>query len=192
MSDIEKLKSDLAVMKEFGMSSMGVSVSDLEALIAAYDSQAAAPAPQAVVVPPELEVLRHNVRYAIADLHTRMSRSYHAEPTKRISFMDMDAVHEHVKRLGIGGCLDGAEAVLAAGPIEPSAALASSPVAQQQNEDTARLDWLDQKGEKYGFEDYHEGNRWIIDGPFANLRKAIDACRVAAPSTASPSNMEKP
>ena len=40
--------------------------------------------------------------------------------------------------------------------------------------DAERLDWLDQQGEAYGVHE-HEGNRWLIDGPFKSLRVAIDA-----------------
>lgn len=40
--------------------------------------------------------------------------------------------------------------------------------------DAARLDRLEMECEAYGT-DVHEGNRWVIDGPFATLRDAIDA-----------------
>lgn len=40
--------------------------------------------------------------------------------------------------------------------------------------DAARLEWLDKQVEAYGFEDIHEGNRWVIDGPYRDLRHAID------------------
>ena len=40
--------------------------------------------------------------------------------------------------------------------------------------DVARLDWLDRQVEAYGME-VHEGNRWVVDGPFNNIRKGIDA-----------------
>ena len=46
-------------------------------------------------------------------------------------------------------------------------------------EDAERLDWLDQQCEAYGFQDIHEGNLWEISGPYANVRKAIDAERAA-------------
>jgi hypothetical protein len=46
-------------------------------------------------------------------------------------------------------------------------------------EDAARLDWLDQQCEAYGFQDIHEGNRWEISGAYANVRDAIDAERAA-------------
>lgn len=46
-------------------------------------------------------------------------------------------------------------------------------------EDAARLDWLDQQCEGYGFQDSHEGNRWEISGPYANVRQAIDYERAA-------------
>lgn len=41
--------------------------------------------------------------------------------------------------------------------------------------DAARLDALDLLKESYGFQDMHEGNRWKIEGPFRNVREAIDA-----------------
>jgi len=41
--------------------------------------------------------------------------------------------------------------------------------------DAERLDRLDLECEAYGFEDTHEGNRWVIDGPFRTVRDAIDA-----------------
>jgi len=53
---------------------------------------------------------RELVRAAIVDLFQRMEKSYSAEPTRRITIMDMDAVFAHVKALGLGGCLDGAAA----------------------------------------------------------------------------------
>lgn len=40
--------------------------------------------------------------------------------------------------------------------------------------DAERLDWLDQQSESYGFQDIHEGNRWLIEGPFSSLHAAID------------------
>ena len=57
-----------------------------------------------------------------------------------------------------------------------------SPTAQAAEsvlEDAARLDWLDQQCEAYGFQGIHEGNRWEINGPCANVRVAIDAERAA-------------
>ena len=41
--------------------------------------------------------------------------------------------------------------------------------------DADRLDRLDALCEAYGFQDIHEGNRWMIDGPFRTVRDAIDA-----------------
>lgn len=46
---------------------------------------------------------------------------------------------------------------------------------QQGGGDAARLDWLNQQGVAYGFEDLHEGTCWTMEGPFANVRTAIDA-----------------
>lgn len=48
-------------------------------------------------------------------------------------------------------------------------------VAKALRTDTERLDWLDNQYESYGFENYHEGNRWILEGPFNTVREAIDA-----------------
>ena len=39
--------------------------------------------------------------------------------------------------------------------------------------DVERLDLLDRQGEAYGTHE-HEGNRWLIEGPFKSLRAAID------------------
>lgn len=52
--------------------------------------------------------------------------------------------------------------------------------ADSVQEDAARLDWLDQQCEGYGFQDIHEGNRWEISGPYANVRQAIDYERAAS------------
>ena len=51
--------------------------------------------------------------------------------------------------------------------------------ADSVQEDAARLDWLDQQCEGYGFQDIHEGNCWEISGPYANVRQAIDYERAA-------------
>lgn len=40
--------------------------------------------------------------------------------------------------------------------------------------DVRRLDKLDALCEAYGFEGIHEGNRWMIEGPYRNVRVAID------------------
>lgn len=45
--------------------------------------------------------------------------------------------------------------------------------------DAERLDRLDIECEAYGCEDIHEGNRWMIDGPFRTVRDAIDAAMAA-------------
>ena len=41
--------------------------------------------------------------------------------------------------------------------------------------DAERLNKLDAIGYGYGFEDMHEGNAWLIAGPFPDIRAAIDA-----------------
>lgn len=51
-------------------------------------------------------------------------------------------------------------------------------VAELRN-DAERLDWLDREKWAYGFADVHEGNRWEIEGPFKNVRAAIDTARAA-------------
>lgn len=52
------------------------------------------------------------------------------------------------------------------------------PYAMEQIEalrkDADRLDRLEIECEAYGT-DIHEGNRWVVDGPFATVRDAIDA-----------------
>lgn len=46
--------------------------------------------------------------------------------------------------------------------------------------DAERLDTLDGLGYSYGFEDMHEGNRWVIEGPFKSVRDAIDDAKTNA------------
>jgi len=46
--------------------------------------------------------------------------------------------------------------------------------------DAARMDFLDSIGAAYGFEDTHEGNRWMVDGPFSSVRAALDALKGGA------------
>ncbi|MFN4121310.1 hypothetical protein [Acidovorax sp.] len=70
-------------------------------------------------------------------------------------------------------CYAEVRAMLSAAPTPPAQA------ADSVLEDAARLDWLDQQCEAYGFQDIHEGNRWEISGPYANVRVAIDAERAA-------------
>ena len=43
--------------------------------------------------------------------------------------------------------------------------------------DAERLDLLDKTRTAYGFEGEHLGNAWSIDGPFNNVRAAIDAMK---------------
>ena len=68
--------------------------------------------------------------------------------------------------------------------------LAAQPTTTAQpdsvQEDAARLDWLEQQCEAYGFQDIHEGNRWEIGGAYANVREAIDAERAASKQGATP------
>lgn len=48
------------------------------------------------------------------------------------------------------------------------------PATDADRRDAERLDWLDRQVESYGFEGIHEGNRWVIDGPYRDIRQAID------------------
>jgi hypothetical protein len=41
------------------------------------------------------------------------------------------------------------------------------------DEDSRMLSWLNSQGEAYGFENYLEGYRWTVDGPFTDVRSAI-------------------
>ena len=43
--------------------------------------------------------------------------------------------------------------------------------------DAERLDLLEKTRVAYGFEDMHEGNTWYVEGPFNNVRAAIDAMK---------------
>jgi hypothetical protein len=61
--------------------------------------------------------------------------------------------------------------------LSAAAALAKQVPAQEQDEDTELLNWFDQQREAYGTEGYHEGNRWIMDGPFYDLRHALRECK---------------
>lgn len=49
--------------------------------------------------------------------------------------------------------------------------------------DAERLDWLDGQGEAYGFGDIHEGNSWLVEGTYGNIRQAIDHERAAMRAT---------
>jgi|GEM_PF-3492462 len=40
--------------------------------------------------------------------------------------------------------------------------------------DSERLDWLETQCQGYGFEGEHEGNRWVVDGPYRTVRIGID------------------
>jgi len=54
------------------------------------------------------------------------------------------------------------------------AAAQSQPLVEPT--DTQMLDWFDGQSESYGFEDEHHGNRWVMDGPFRDLRTALREC----------------
>lgn len=46
---------------------------------------------------------------------------------------------------------------------------------EELRKDAERMDRLEMECEAYGSQDIHEGNRWVVDGPFATVRDAIDA-----------------
>jgi len=56
------------------------------------------------------------------------------------------------------------------------AALALAP-AQKLAEDTELLNWFDQHRTAYGFEGIQEGNEWLMNGPFPDLRSALRECK---------------
>jgi hypothetical protein len=47
------------------------------------------------------------------------------------------------------------------------------------NQDSERLDFLSRLYEPYGFEGEHLGNRWLLEGPFRDIREAIDSYHTA-------------
>ncbi|WP_225773286.1 hypothetical protein [Pseudomonas sp. Marseille-Q5115] len=55
---------------------------------------------------------------------------------------------------------------------------------EARRRDAERLDRLDAACEPYGFEEVHEGNRWLLDGPFRTVRDAIDSLPDAEPAMA--------
>lgn len=57
----------------------------------------------------------------------------------------------------------------------PATILALLQHVRELKADAERLDSLDKLCEAYGFEGVHEGNRWVIDGPFRSIRDAIDS-----------------
>lgn len=57
----------------------------------------------------------------------------------------------------------------------PATILALLQHVRELKADAERLDSLDKLREAYGFEGVHEGNRWVLDGPFRNVRDAIDS-----------------
>lgn len=97
----------------------------IQSLIASYRALAGRAAPS---VPDVTAEYRSKVAAAMTDLHSRMMQSYAAEPSRRITFMDMDALHAHVAALGVGGCLDNPGAYeVSVQPVAPPAP--SVPVA---------------------------------------------------------------
>jgi hypothetical protein len=126
-------------------------------------ARAAAPAPQAVVVPPELPPLPRS---------EGVIEGYYGVD-------------------GDWGSVDGYTADQMRAYALQYAALASSPVAQQQNEDTARLDWLGQAAEGAHISLCFEidggvhctvepvGGEAVAGRNKNTIREAIDAARAA-------------
>jgi hypothetical protein len=62
-------------------------------------------------------------------------------------------------------------------PAAPATQRQAEPVASAADEvtDAQRLAWLETQKTPYGFQDLHEGNRWVVEGAYGTLRQAIDA-----------------
>jgi hypothetical protein len=60
----------------------------------------------------------------------------------------------------------------------PALDAAIADAIEPYRKDAERLDWLEQQGHAYGFHGMHEGNRWVVEGPFATLRQLADAAKV--------------
>jgi hypothetical protein len=82
-----------------------------------------------------------------------------------------------VQFYGIGGEFGAGERYFRA--ASPAFILALLAERAELVKDRGRLNSLDQLGYAYGFQDMHEGNRWEIDGPFSDVRKALDAMQAA-------------
>lgn len=63
----------------------------------------------------------------------------------------------------------------------PATILALLAERAELKRDADRLNKLDSIGYAYGFEDMHEGNRWMIDGPYRDIRTAIDDMQETKP-----------
>lgn len=65
--------------------------------------------------------------------------------------------------------------------VEPLYATPPTPTHDEAGvrADVGRLDWLDTQRGSYGTDDVHEGNAWVIEGPFNTIREAIDSERAA-------------
>ncbi|HGO9515751.1 hypothetical protein [Pseudomonas aeruginosa] len=74
------------------------------------------------------------------------------------------------------GCIDSIPC-----PISALYELAERLIAAEA--DVERLNKLDALCEAYGFEGIHEGNRWMIDGPYRDIRAAIDCIKPAMERT---------
>jgi hypothetical protein len=66
-------------------------------------------------------------------------------------------------------------AMLAARPTDHGLELVDSKELAELRKDAARLDALGNLCEGYGSADCHEGNRWMIDGPYSCVRDALDS-----------------
>jgi len=74
----------------------------------------------------------------------------------------------------LGGDLGTVEKIKQALATTPAEALKE---LAELREDRARLDVIDALMEGYGTEGILEGNRWIIDGPFRDIRHAADVIK---------------
>lgn len=95
-----------------------------------------------------------------------------AEEAKHAARLASQTFYAHIAADHLGA-MDAAIDALAA--LVPQA-------AEEVARDAARLDWLDREKWAYGFADVHEGNHWEIEGPFKNVREAIDAA-LSIPTT---------
>lgn len=62
--------------------------------------------------------------------------------------------------------------------LDPAVSKEAQELIEPYRKDAERVDWLEQQGHAYGFHGMHEGNRWVVEGPFATLRQLADAAKV--------------
>ncbi|MDM0041834.1 hypothetical protein QTI05_22530 [Variovorax sp. J22R193] len=107
---------------------------------------------------------------------TAASASAPTEPTPEQGRMLAQTLGECLIAAGIvrkDASLSGPELLMFAEDLKRSLQAEPARVQGDAPTDTEMLDWLEQQGHAYGFEDMHEGNRWCVEGPFATLRKLI-------------------